>query len=186
MKLRDFFYTVLFVIIIAIVSYFYQCYVIRYSIDHHQFLNFVPEIIGLQFAGILTCLAIIFGFLRYEELDYIKKNNNMSKVEKYFKNLKQDFQLVFTCFFGAMCVYLLDTCKIISDIFIKYEINFDGFALDSFICIFINFLLIAVTLSCVLDVINSLFTLNETKLQIYKKKQTSQTNLNQFENNKKE
>ena len=154
---------------------------LSYQFDHIILLRTIPEIIGILFAGILTCLAIVFGFLNYDELDYIeKKLGKLINIEQYFKNLKNDFKTIFILFIVSITMYLVDFYKILTNFGLTYECKYIV-DLTLLIIIFVDMFALFMVLSCAKDIIYSLFSLNELKIEIFKKQNSKQTKISEYD-----
>ncbi|WP_318784974.1 hypothetical protein [Methanimicrococcus hacksteinii] len=127
-------------------------------------LRYTSEIIGILFAGVLTALAIIFGFLRYEEFEY--GDEGLENIKKYFNNLKKDFQCIFVCFIIAIFIYIANPLLFIDSILEFENIN----EIHLFIQTFFELFLITVSLSSTYDVVTGLFEINDIKYKNFEKK----------------
>lgn len=144
--------------IIGVVTFSFIISYFVYQDVNPKIFDAFPTIFGLILTGVLPTLAIIFGFLNINEMKIIEseliKKNPQIRLVNYYESVKDDTFLIFINFIISLIILIIVNSNII----------------NSFLPIWILFAIILfcliLSLSATYDIIQSLFTLNNLKIEI--------------------
>lgn len=143
------------------------------NLDGIDILNMLPNILGILFSGILSSLAIILALLSNRELSVISSlDNGSEKYMRFLKNAKCDIKVVFWCTVASVFLSILTKIKIsyVITSFLKKDLFLISFHMKIQCLLILGLIALFLSLSSILDLIESIFTLSKLRYEASKTK----------------
>lgn len=145
--------------------------------DGIDILNMLPNILGILFSGILSSLAIILAILSTRELSVISSlNNGFEKYTNFLKNAKCDIKVVFLCTVFSIFFSVLTKIRVahLAALFLKSNLFVFSLHIKIQLLLIFGFVTLFLSLSSILDLIESIFTLSRLRYEASKKQDNEQ------------
>lgn len=136
--------------------------------DGTEILIMLPNILGILFSGVLSSLAIILALLSTRELSLINSlDNGFEKYTKFLENAKFDIKVVFGCTVVSIFLSILTKIKMshIVSLLLKTNLLLISSHLKIQCLLILGFIILFLSLSSILDLIESIFTLSRLKYE---------------------
>ena len=133
-----------------------------------EILDFLPNILGILFSGVLASLAIILALLSSKEMSIISSlENGYSKYIEFLTNSKKDILIVFMCTVASIFITVLASVKFpqMMQIFIFENLFFISLQSKIQFFLMLDFIGLFLSVFAIFDIIESIFTLSELRYQ---------------------
>lgn len=140
--------------------------------DGIDILVMLPNILGILFGGILSSLAIILALLSTHELSLISSlDNGFEKYTNLLKNAKFDIKIVFWCTVASIFFSVLTKIRVahIATLFLKDNLFVFNLHIKIQLLLILGFVTLFLSLSSILDLVESIFTLSRLRYEASKK-----------------
>lgn len=134
--------------------------------DGIDILIMLPNILGILFGGILSSLAIILALLSTHELSLISSlDNGFEKYTNLLKNAKFDIKVVFWCTVASIFFSVLTKIRVahIANLFLEDSLFVFSLHIKIQLLLILGFVTLFLSLSSILDLVESIFTLSRLR-----------------------